>query len=335
MWRFVEMYGTFNAVDCVVATALTANSNILLACSQARQSDSGTSGPLVAAIANDVKMVRGCWGLVHELDKPASKAGRKRWSGWQAGSASIPGSAQLATELAHRTAKVKTRSALERFADLAATSAPSVSGDDPSGETSATVLIDQLADRAEDDSAAWRSLNGAGTSGRAAEVDVFEALFGVVFERWRKGAKCGKRFLAAWLDGERLKSVSKLRKHSKRLADLLFVLEAVEPTLASPSPALADELAETLTSLKTMNELREHPAIMAIGGKDGVRVSSAIDVGVRELAEQCGKLIERLYGPSSDSVEIELRSALSAMNSDRQLELAALPGRAGELTEND
>ncbi|MCR9277805.1 MAG: hypothetical protein NXH85_07490 [Pseudomonadaceae bacterium] len=341
-WQFVEMYGQSNVADYVIERALTAHSQLLLACSAAAHpksrratmtSDSQDAKatlderaererPMLARICATRQVVAACWWTLSEGIDPEVVATAKDRDAQLAevltGLQVLPASADLLADIHDATVKAKTRSALsrvlERYRSNPATAAGANSGhpDAPGDEE----LTDLAVAWSESDAAAWRDINGV--SGVTVDGGVFAS--DSLLHAFDRGAFRAQR----WLAKPKRKHARKLLKHARRLG---WQLALLRETLGEQNRALAwytDKLVAELEVLGTIDEVLHSDAVTREEGKDALRVRSALDARSAQVSERIEKLIARVYGQSRGELATRLEDEIAALDVDRQIVLAAL-----------
>ncbi len=343
-WQFVEMYGQSNVVDYLIERALTAHSELLLACSSTttpasrRQlgavgtwsgdaaagerpdQDKPSEAPVLARLITTRRIVAACWWTLSDGVEPSlARSALERDSQLAEVLADLTTPAageHLLADILDSSSKTKTKAALTRVLDNYRLDLPGA-GRSIADET--RFGDDDLAELAigwvESDAAAWREVDGV--SGVVVEGGVFAS--DSILRAFDRGAFRAQR----WLAKPKASHARRLANHARRLS---WQLALMRSALGEENRALAwysDKLVGELTDLSLVEHLLSSPAIVREEGKDALRVRGALDARSEQGRGRVEKLIARVYGQSRGSLAELLEEEIAALDVDRQIVLVA------------
>lgn len=346
-WQFVEMYGQSNVVDYLIERALTAHSELLLACSSAStpttRRPSGAVGtwtgdavaddgadsehPAEAPVLNRIIVTRrtvvACWWTLADGVEPelvAAALERDAQLAEVLADLTTPAACtRLLEEVVESSTKAKTTVALTRVLANLRRDLPGVGGSMAGAEL--RQREEDLAELAigwvESDAAAWREIDGV--SGVIVEGGVFAS--DSVLMAFDRGAFRAQR----WLSKPKPGHARKLANHARRLS---WQLALLRPALGEETRALAwysDKLVDELDDLGLVEQILRSAAVASEEGKDALRVRGALDARSEQSRGRIEKLIARVYGQSRGELAARLEEEIAALDVDRQIVLVSPP----------
>lgn len=340
-WQFVEMYGQSNVVDYLIERALTAHSELLLACSSATypvsRRPSGAVGtwtgdaasdeltdreqPILERVISTRQTVAACWWtLADGVEPDLARAAMLRDSQLAevlSGLVTPPAGADLLVDILDSSTKTKTKAALSRVLEHYRRDLLGAEGSIIGEETrrSEEDLAELAIGWVESDAAAWREVDGV--SGVIVEGGVFAS--DSILHAFDRGAFRAQRWLAKPKPGH----TRKLANHARRLSWQLALLRA---TLGEQNRALAwytGKLLDELSDVGLVEELLHSAAVAREDGKDALRVRGALDARSEQGRVRVEKLIARVYGQSRGELAGRLEEEIAALDVDRQIVLAS------------